>query len=63
MFHYTSQTWLRADLENILNALVKAQARKKSRDRVTDQAYQDGFTDALEAVATALNIELRIGRR
>ena len=61
MFRYTSQTWLRADLENILNALVKAQARKKSRDRVVDQAYQDGFADALEAVATALSIEL--GRR
>jgi hypothetical protein len=58
MLRVTSQTFLRADLENLLNALAKAHARANSRDRVTDEAYAHGFGDALEAVATALNISL-----
>jgi hypothetical protein len=67
MLRITSQTFLRADLENLLNALAKAHARTNSRDAVTDAAYGHGFGDALEAVATALNIRIEIpsvnGRR
>lgn len=53
----TSQAFLKADLENILRGIVRARRPRQHRVQDADaEAYWEGFTDAIECVAAALDI-------
>ena len=67
MLNYLSQTWLRTDLENIVNSLGQALLRgapevrgDPSEDYVKayQAGYQHGVAVTLEALGTALNLDI-----
>ena len=69
LLNYSSQTWLRTDLENIVKSLAKALLRgapEPSEDlpedyvKVYRAGYRHGVAATLEALATALNLDIPI---
>lgn len=63
--HYSqiqTQAFLRADLENLLQAIqLASEALVSHLDERDVQFYRLGFDTALKAVATALNVRLEPG--
>lgn len=69
MLRYSSQTWLRTDLENIVKSLAKALLRgapEPSEDlpddyvKIYQAGYRHGVAATLDALATALNLDIPI---